>query len=115
MTGSGAKSGRAAGGSGGMCLGARFLTIGKASSIYSDLRTLVLMAFRRFDSSGNIVEHYCDGDLVNQDTATSREPAVLESLYVWGPNLPLGLLAKEVDRETVLPPDVVLGRPAIIS
>ena len=75
----------------------------------------MLTHHNRFDSSGNIVEHYSDGDLVNEETPTSREPAVLESLYVWGPNLPLGLLAKEVERGTVVPPDVVLGRPAIIS
>jgi hypothetical protein len=46
----------------------------------------------RFDSAGNIIEHYPDGDLVNQSTLFSHEPAAPHTLYVWGPNVPLGFL-----------------------
>lgn len=38
------------------------------------------------DPSGFKIEHYADGDLVNEDTPTSRE--VVGPLSVWGPELP---------------------------
>jgi hypothetical protein len=45
-------------------------------------------AFYRFEASGNIMEHYSDGNLVNQHTSHGREAAAPKSLYVWGPNIP---------------------------
>lgn len=41
-----------------------------------------------WDTTGNMVEHYADGDLVNQDTPIGWTPAEDESLAVWGPELP---------------------------
>jgi hypothetical protein len=41
-----------------------------------------------WDTSGNMVEHYADGDLVNHDTPVGRMPAGHESLAVWGPEVP---------------------------
>lgn len=41
----------------------------------------------RFDGSGNIVEHYSDGDLVNEDTPMTRNAAAADTLHVWGPNM----------------------------
>lgn len=38
------------------------------------------------DPSGFKIEHYADGDLVNEDTPTTRE--VVGPLSVWGPELP---------------------------
>ncbi|KXH36802.1 hypothetical protein CSAL01_01172 [Colletotrichum salicis] len=34
------------------------------------------------DSSGNILEHYCDGDQVNEDTEARRSPEAPDSLHV---------------------------------
>jgi hypothetical protein len=43
----------------------------------------------RFDASGKIMEHYLDGDLVNEDTTYSREAEAPSSSYVFGPpNVP---------------------------
>ncbi|KAM5358691.1 hypothetical protein ACJZ2D_015082 [Fusarium nematophilum] len=39
-----------------------------------------------FDTSGNILEHYSDGDLVNELTPFTRSPEAPDSLYIWGPN-----------------------------
>lgn len=39
-----------------------------------------------YDSSGFKIEHYADGDVVNQDNPTRREP--LGPFSVWGPNPP---------------------------
>ena len=39
-----------------------------------------------FDSSRFKIEHYADGDVVNRDNATRREP--VGPLSVWGPELP---------------------------
>ncbi|KAF4336948.1 monooxygenase [Fusarium beomiforme] len=41
-----------------------------------------------WDTTGNMVEHYADGDLVNKDTPVSYLPAGNESLAVWGPEVP---------------------------
>ena len=35
-----------------------------------------------------MVEHYADGDLVNQDTPLGYGPAGHEGLAVWGPDVP---------------------------
>ncbi|KAF2483797.1 Glyoxalase/Bleomycin resistance protein/Dihydroxybiphenyl dioxygenase [Neohortaea acidophila] len=40
------------------------------------------------DTSGNMIEHYADGDLVNQDTPIGWGSAADEALAVWGPELP---------------------------
>lgn len=41
-----------------------------------------------WDTTGNMVEHYCDGDLVNKDTPVGWGEAGDEGLAVWGPEVP---------------------------
>ncbi|KAK3386867.1 Glyoxalase/Bleomycin resistance protein/Dihydroxybiphenyl dioxygenase [Podospora didyma] len=41
-----------------------------------------------YDRSGFIVEHYVDGDLVDETTPISRSEAGPDSLHIWGPPLP---------------------------
>ncbi|KAI6835296.1 hypothetical protein KC340_g5537 [Hortaea werneckii] len=41
-----------------------------------------------WDTTGNMIEHYADGDLVNQDTPVGWGMAGDESLAVWGPEVP---------------------------
>ena len=41
-----------------------------------------------FDTSGFMVEHYADGDLVNEDTEISTVQAGPDALSVWGPPVP---------------------------
>ncbi|CAK4030600.1 Hypothetical predicted protein [Lecanosticta acicola] len=41
-----------------------------------------------WDTTGNMIEHYADGDLVNQDTPVGWAMAGDESLAVWGPEVP---------------------------
>lgn len=38
------------------------------------------------DPSGFKIEHYADGDVVNEDHVVTREPA--GPVHVWGPDLP---------------------------
>ena len=45
-----------------------------------------------WDTTGNMIEHHADGDLVNQDTAIRHLPAGHESLAVWGPDVPEAFL-----------------------
>ncbi|RTE75813.1 hypothetical protein BHE90_009741 [Fusarium euwallaceae] len=45
-----------------------------------------------FDPSRFILEHYVDGDLVNEDNPTSHTKASPDNLHVWGPDLPAGFL-----------------------
>jgi len=45
-----------------------------------------------WDTAGNMVEHYADGDLVNEKTLIGRCPATHESLAVWGPEAPIDFL-----------------------
>ncbi|KAJ5443841.1 uncharacterized protein N7458_007713 [Penicillium daleae] len=45
-----------------------------------------------WDPAGNMVEHYADGDLVNEDTPIGILPAGHESLAIWGPEVPLAFL-----------------------
>ncbi|KAL7908464.1 Glyoxalase/Bleomycin resistance protein/Dihydroxybiphenyl dioxygenase [Trichoderma velutinum] len=45
-----------------------------------------------WDTTGNMIEHYADGDLVNQDTPIGHLPAGDESLAVWGPEVPKAFL-----------------------
>jgi hypothetical protein len=41
-----------------------------------------------FDTSKFVVEHYCDGDLVNCETQVSQGKAGPDSLKIWGPPVP---------------------------
>lgn len=41
-----------------------------------------------WDTTGNMVEHYCDGDLVNKHTPVGWGKAGDEGLAVWGPEVP---------------------------
>jgi len=38
----------------------------------------------RFDPSRFIMEHYVDGDLVNDETPINRTKAAPDNLHVWG-------------------------------
>jgi len=68
-----------------------------------------------FDGSGNIVEHYSDGDLVNEDTPFGREAAAPDTLHIWGPNVPLAFMSGRIEdagKDLPLPPDVLAAKPA---
>lgn len=41
-----------------------------------------------WDPHHNMIEHYADGDLVNQNTPVSWSAAGDENLAVWGPDVP---------------------------
>lgn len=41
-----------------------------------------------WDTTGNMIEHYADGDLVNETTPVGYLPAGNETLAVWGPEVP---------------------------
>ncbi|SLM37382.1 Glyoxalase/fosfomycin resistance/dioxygenase domain [Lasallia pustulata] len=45
-----------------------------------------------WDTTGFMIEHYTDGDTVNNKTPIGLGPAGSESLSVWGPELPLDFL-----------------------
>ena len=45
-----------------------------------------------WDTTGNMIEHYADGDQVNKDTPVGWMSAGDEALAVWGPELPKGFL-----------------------
>ncbi|KAF7563741.1 hypothetical protein G7046_g422 [Stylonectria norvegica] len=45
-----------------------------------------------WDTTGNMIEHYADGDLVDQSTPIGHLPAGNESLAVWGPDVPAAFL-----------------------
>jgi hypothetical protein len=45
-----------------------------------------------WDTTGNMVEHYTDGDLVNMETPMAFAPAGHEGLAVWGPEVPKAFL-----------------------
>jgi hypothetical protein len=45
-----------------------------------------------WDVSGNMVEHYADGDLVNCETPIGYVPAGPDSLAIWGPETPMAFL-----------------------
>ncbi|KAI1776941.1 trihydroxytoluene oxygenase [Hypoxylon cercidicola] len=46
-----------------------------------------------WDTSGFMVEHYADGDLVNKETPVGRIIATDENMQVWGPDRPVEFLA----------------------
>ncbi|KIW14850.1 hypothetical protein PV08_07635 [Exophiala spinifera] len=69
-----------------------------------------------FDGSGNVVEHYSDGDMVNEDTPRGREPAAIDGIAVWGPNVTLGFATGRIEdagKPFVAPPDVQHATPAV--
>ncbi|OJJ30436.1 hypothetical protein ASPWEDRAFT_46014 [Aspergillus wentii DTO 134E9] len=41
-----------------------------------------------WDTTGNMIEHYADGDLVNEETPIGYGPAGPDSLAIWGPVVP---------------------------
>lgn len=45
-----------------------------------------------WDPTGNMIEHYADGDLVDENTPVGRLPAGNETLAVWGPEVPQDFL-----------------------
>jgi hypothetical protein len=45
-----------------------------------------------WDTTGNMVEHYADGDLVNKDTPIGQFQAGSESLAIWGPEVPASFM-----------------------
>ena len=45
-----------------------------------------------WDTTGNMVEHYADGDLVNMETPLAFGSAGHEGLAVWGPEVPKAFL-----------------------
>ncbi|KAH9217849.1 Glyoxalase/Bleomycin resistance protein/Dihydroxybiphenyl dioxygenase [Leptodontidium sp. 2 PMI_412] len=45
-----------------------------------------------FDPSRFIMEHYVDGDLVNDETPINRTQAAPDNLHVWGPDVPATFL-----------------------
>lgn len=51
----------------------------------------------RFDCSGNVVEHYSDGDLVNCNTPTHRDPATFDTMAAWGPNVSYAFLSGRIE------------------
>jgi hypothetical protein len=66
----------------------RFLIIGEGSLRACMTDGIDSLRRFRFDAMGNILEHYSDGDVVNEDTPQQREVESPNSLYIWGPNLP---------------------------
>ncbi|KAK5044483.1 hypothetical protein LTR84_010764 [Exophiala bonariae] len=50
-----------------------------------------------FDASGNILEHYSDGDLVNNKTPYGREVAAPDTMAVWGPNVSVAFLTTRME------------------
>ncbi|KAF4219348.1 hypothetical protein CNMCM8980_003079 [Aspergillus fumigatiaffinis] len=45
-----------------------------------------------WDTTGNMIEHYADGDIVNEKTPIGYRPAGDGSLAVWGPEVPAWFL-----------------------
>lgn len=74
---------------------AKFLTIGTKSSRSHENQTDIWNY--RFDSSGNILEHYCDGYVVNDQTPVEREPQSTRTIYSWGPEVPLAFMTGKVE------------------
>lgn len=71
-----------------------------------------------FDASGNVVEHYCDGDMVNKDSPFEKEPAGPDSLHIWGPNIPLAFMSgklEDVGKVLKRTPDTEKGAAAVFQ
>lgn len=45
---------------------------------------LTIVLRKRFDTSRFILEHYVDGDLVNNKTETKTSLATPDGLHIWG-------------------------------
>lgn len=73
-----------AGASAATCWGAKSSTTGMFAHVNRNRRrcTNLFSENHRFDVSGNILEHYCDGDIVNELTALARAPKAPDSLYI---------------------------------
>lgn len=64
------------------------------------------------------MEHYSDGDMVNETTPFERMPGGPDSLYIWGPSLPLGFVTGKIEdahKLVVTPPNVLESKPAQYS
>lgn len=76
---------------GGISWGARFSITGEFAvgdeGCFFD-RRLTNLSLSRWDTTGFMIEHYADGDLVNKDTPIGWMNAGDESLAVWGPEVP---------------------------
>jgi len=68
----------------------------------------------RFDPSGNVLEHYSDGDLVNIDTEVTREPAAPQTLFVWGPNIPLAFMSGRIE-DAVIDNKLAITHPELLE
>jgi hypothetical protein len=66
-------------------LALRFLIIGTYDILYSPKPVLTSC---RWDTSKFILEHYVDGDLVDDTTPIGRSEAGPDNLHIWGPPLP---------------------------
>ena len=64
----------------GISWAAKSLTTGRLKTLVQE----VMLIGDRFDPSRFILEHYVDGDLVNEETPTSRHKAGPGNLHVWG-------------------------------
>lgn len=75
---------KACGALGDIFLALRYSTIGGTQLVVSGMSH----ESKRADMMADMVEHYADGDLINEDTPIGYGPAVNESLAVWGPEVP---------------------------
>ena len=86
MIGCGVRGTRTAGVLEGMLWVAKSLIIGKkvlpCSTVKLQLGSTDIIS--RFDTSGFILEHYVDGDLVNCTSETKMSQASPDGLHVWG-------------------------------
>ena len=63
-----------------------------------------------------MVEHYSDGDLVNENSPFEKQPAGPNSLFIWGPNLPLAFMSgklEDIGQVFRAPLNVKTSTPAI--
>ena len=51
----------------------------------------------RFDASGFIVEHYSDGDLVNNQTKPTRQKLAPDTMASWGPKITRAMMTKRIE------------------
>lgn len=51
----------------------------------------------RFDPSGFLVEHYVDGDLVNNEKEHEYSPATAATVASWGPDIPRAFFSKKLE------------------
>ncbi|KOC10384.1 trihydroxytoluene oxygenase [Aspergillus flavus AF70] len=75
-------------------LGHQWLTDKKYKSVWGVGRHILGSQIFDYwwDTTGNMIEHYTDGDLVNNQTPIGYGPAGDESLAVWGPEVPAWFL-----------------------